>query len=148
MKVFSLAALAVMLTVAGCAPSLVLEPANFAWPLESVLQVNDEGKIQEDRYTFSVNVSELFLLERGATEGIGSETIRIIRSSAGNYFFTAEGFQHVYIFTVENGAMKLLNQVLVSNSGIVSPAFNQRQTHIELLNGDEKIKLTTNGIGG
>jgi len=39
---------------------LTLTPANFAWPIESVLQVNDEGEVSEERYSFSFDAKGIY----------------------------------------------------------------------------------------
>ena len=38
-----------LLLTAGCS-TLTLKPTDFGWPLESVLKLNDDGKVNEERY--------------------------------------------------------------------------------------------------
>jgi hypothetical protein len=47
--------------------------------------------------------------------------------------------------TVEGG-MKLENKILVSETGLVSPAFNQKSPNIELLDSPNKYLLNNKGI--
>ena len=48
------------LITAACSV-LTLQPANFSWPLESILPVDDNGKVSEDRYSIEVNTIGIVL---------------------------------------------------------------------------------------
>ena len=48
--------------LAGCS-SLMLKPGDFAWPIESTLNVDTQGFVQSERYSFSLNVKELLFSE-------------------------------------------------------------------------------------
>ncbi len=56
-----------------------LEPSNFAWPIESVLDVDEDGYVQENRYSFSTNVKQLYFAENNDSTSFRNESIRIIR---------------------------------------------------------------------
>jgi len=60
MKYFSLVLLVVVL--AGCS-GMLLKPAEFAWPVESVMAVDSKGMVQEDRYSMSFSVKPILLEE-------------------------------------------------------------------------------------
>jgi len=136
----------VLIIVAGCS-SLMLKPADFSWPIENVLKVDANGFISEDRYTFSINVKQLFFAEYKDSTNYSGKEIRIIRDKLGYYFMTAKDFKNVYVFIpVENG-MKLENKVLLSETeSLTSPVFNQKNSHIELLDGSRKYLLNHKGI--
>ncbi len=128
----------------GCA-SLKLEPANFAWPVESVLKIDSKGMVEDNRYSFSFNVKPLFQAEFNDTTASGE--IHLIRDMYGYYYITAAKFKNVYTFVANEGNLSQKNKFLVSETGLSSPAFNQRDQYIQLLNGKEKsIMLSRDGI--
>jgi hypothetical protein len=130
----------------GCA-QLIMEPADFAWPIETVLDTDDEGVIQESRYSFSANVKELFIMETADSAAYLNQAVRIIRDTEGYYYFIAPGFKNVYICSAKDGQFILQNQVFVSEFGLDLPAFNQRKPYIELLEGEEHlVYLNSQGI--
>ena len=134
------------LLIAGCT-SLVLKDADFSWPIENVLKVNDNGIVTEDRYTFSINVKPLFQEELADSNLAAGKEIRIIRGKEGYYYITASGFKNVYLFLPVKGGMKLENRIVISEKeAITSPAFNQKSPNIELLDGSKKYLLNSNGI--
>lgn len=131
---------------AGCS-TLILEPAYFAWPVESVLKVNDEGNVQEKRFSLSFNSKELFLTETGDSLGYQNKELHVIRGYKGSYFMVANNFKNVYVFNGGEASFELENKIEISDStGIQNPAFNQRSPYIELIYGDKKINLTDEGI--
>ncbi len=113
----------------GCS-SLVLKPVDFAWPVESVLHVNNDGFVKEDRNTLHFNVKSLFLEEtEGDSTAYLNKDIRIIRDTKGYYFVTAQNFKNVYVFVGTDGELKLDNKIEISEKeGMSNPAFNQRTT--------------------
>jgi len=133
------------LLVTGCS-TLVINDADFGWPLESVLEANTQGEISESRYAVSFNVNPILQTEFGNLDKPKNIKYRIIRDTKGFYFVTAEKFINVYVFALDGGKLKLEQKILVSPSGLDSPAFNQRAPFIELLDGDKKINLTSKGI--
>lgn len=143
----SLILLAVISLLAGCS-SLQLTPADFAWPIEAVLKVDNDGFIKEERFAIKVNVKNLSVEEFGSDNELKNKTIRIIRNSFGIYFITAESFRNVYLFKQDVGGLTLYKKILVSENGLQNPYFNQRDTHIELIDGNRKINLSNDGIIG
>jgi hypothetical protein len=134
-------------TFAACS-MLTLHPANFAWPIESVLSVNDEGIVMEDRYSIEFNTAGLFFEEFQDSLAYNGNSIRIIRDNGGYYYITASKFKNVYVFRAEDSALVLHNKIFISEFGVEDPAFNQRTPYIELINGGKKISLTNMGIEG
>ncbi|RLC50107.1 MAG: hypothetical protein DRI23_07760 [Candidatus Cloacimonadota bacterium] len=127
---------------------LTLAPANFAWPIESVLKVNDEGEVNEERYSFSFDAKGLYYEEFEDSLAYLDRELRIIRDVQGYYFITGAMFKNVYVFRAYEGAMVLNNKILGSESGFQNPVFNQRTPHIELIDGEKILKLTHQGIEG
>jgi len=138
------AGILVLLTY-SCA-SLVLQPADFSWPIESVLKINDEGLAKEDRYTFSFNIKPLFYEEMLDSLAYLDREVRIIRNTEGFYFITAAGFKNVYVFETSDGALEMEKKILVNENGLTKPVFNQRNPFIELVDGQDKYYLTKKGI--
>ena len=130
--------LLIIVFAAGCA-QLVLQPSNFAWPIESVLDVDEDGVISDSRYSFSTNVKQLYFAENNDSTSYKKESVRIIRDTKGYYFLIGSGFKNVYVFSANDGALVLHNQILVSDFGLELPAFNQRTPYIELLEGEEHL---------
>lgn len=138
--------LLLLLIFSSCS-TLILQPADFAWPVESVLKVDGNGFVKEQRFSFSFNAKDLFLLETGDSLGYQDKELRLIRDSKGYYFITANSFKNVYVFNADDGALKQTNKIEISDStGIENPAFNQRSPYIELLYNNKKINLTNEGI--
>ena len=136
-----------ILITAACSV-LRLQPANFSWPLESVLSVDDNGKVAEDRYSIEVNTIGLFFEEFQDSLSYRGKEVRMIRDNQGFYFMTASNFKNVYVFKAEDGALKLEKKIFISEFGLQAPAFNQRDPYIELVDGTNKMNLTHKGIEG
>ena len=132
--------------IAACT-SLVLQPADFAWPVESVVKVDNDGNVQEDRYSITFNAKELFLEETEDSLGYKNKDLRLIRDSKGYYFIVANNFKNVYVFNTDEGTLKLKNKIEVSDTlKMENPAFNQRPPYIELKYGSNQVNLTCDGI--
>jgi len=130
---------------AACS-ALTLQPANFAWPIESVLPVDESGMVTDDRYSFSFDTRGLFYEELNDSSAFSGEEIRILRDVNGFYFVTASKFKNVYVFKINYGAMVLDNKIFVSELGVENPALNQREPYVELIDGDTSLYLTNSGI--
>ncbi|MEJ2614516.1 MAG: hypothetical protein P8Z35_06145 [Ignavibacteriaceae bacterium] len=127
--------------------TLILKPADFAWPIESVLKVDDNGYVKEQRFSFSFNAKDLFFRETGDSLGYRNKELHLIRDSKGFYFITANNFKNVYVFNADNGSLKLNNKIEISDTtGMKNPAFNQRTPYIELLYNNKSVNLTNEGI--
>jgi len=125
---------------------LTLQPANFSWPIESVLPVDDNGKVSEDRYSLEVNTVGLFFEEFQDSLSYKGKEIRMIRDNHGYYFMTASNFKNVYVFKIDEGKLVLENKIFISEFGLQAPAFNQRDSYIELVDGTNKMNLTYKGV--
>ncbi len=146
MKLKILIILLLPLFFSACS-SLVLEPADFGWPVESVITVDENGNAREKQYILSFNAKQLFIEETGDSLSFMDKDLRVIRNVKGYYFITADNFKNVYVFNADNGALKLNNKIAVSDTlGIDDPAFNQRPPYIELIYSGKKINLTHEGI--
>ena len=136
-----------ILFTAACSV-LTLQPANFSWPIESVLPVDDNGKVREDRYSVEVNTVGLFFEEIQDSLSYKNKEIRLIRDNQGFYFMTASNFKNVYVFKTDEGKLVLDNKIFISEFGLQGPAFNQRDPYIELVDGTNKMNLTHKGVEG
>jgi hypothetical protein len=143
---FVLSCFILSMIACGCA-SLTLSPVHYQWPVESVLTVDGNGMVEETRYNITFNVKPLLFEETADSVHVSGVELRIIRDAEGYYFMTAPKFKNVYVFASDEGKLKLERKILISETGIASPAFNQRPPNIQLLNGKEKsILLSKNGI--
>jgi hypothetical protein len=127
---------------------LTLQPANFSWPLESILPVDDNGNISEDRYSIVVNTVGMFFEEFQDSLSYKSKEVRMIRDNQGFYFLTSTNFKNVYVFKADEGKLVQENKIFISEFGLQTPAFNQRDPYIELVDGTNKMNLTHKGIEG
>ena len=127
---------------------LTLQPANFSWPLESILPVDDKGKISEDRYSLEVNTVGMFFEEFQDSLSYKSKEVRMIRDNQGFYFLTSTNFKNVYVFKADEGKLVQENKIFISEFGLQTPAFNQRDPYIELVDGTNKMNLSHKGIEG
>lgn len=129
--------------------TLTLQSADFSWPLESVLPVDANGNVIEQKYSVEFNTLPVFFEEFQDSSAYMGKKIRLIRDKQGYYYLTAENFKNVYVFRANDGELSLQNKIPISESGIINPAFNQRTTYIELVDGDNnKLSLTHEGIEG
>ena len=129
----------------GCS-SLKLAPADFSWPVESVIKVGDNGMAEEARYAISFNAKPLYYKETGDSLAYLDRELRVIRDTLGYYYITGNKFKNVYVFTMGDGAFNLQKEILISKSGITDPVFNQRPPFIELIEGNKYYYLSKNGI--
>jgi len=141
-----LSASLILLTTA-CS-TLTLQPADFSWPLESALKVDAQGNVTEERYSIDFNTIGLLYEEFQDSTSYKGKEIRLIRNNWGDYFITGNKFKNVYIFKATEGTLVLEKKIFISEFGLKEPAFNQRSPYIELLDGDYKINLTSDGIEG
>lgn len=132
---------------AACS-GLKLSPAEFSWPIESVLKVDNNGFVSEDRYSISFNTKPMFLKETEDSTSFKSKSIHLIRNNEGYYFITVAGFKNVYVFAMRQGALVQHNRIQIGETGLKNPVFNQRVPFIELLDEGKKFNLTSDGIDG
>jgi hypothetical protein len=134
-----------LVIAAGCS-SLKLTQADFAWPVESVLKIDSNGNVSDNRFSFSVNVKPLFLAETGDSLSYASKELRIIRDTKGYYFTTVVGFKNVYVFGISDGTFKLSEKILIDENGIKAPVMNQRPPYVELIDGAKKYLMNNEGL--
>lgn len=151
MKTFFVLSCSILSVIAFGCSSLTLSPVHYQWPVESVLTVDGKGNVDEARYFIAFNVKPLLFEETGdSVQHVSGVELRIIRDMDGYYFMTAPKFKNVYVFASDEGKLKLEKKILVSETGIASPAFNQDAhggPYIHLLNGKDKpILLSKSGI--
>lgn len=130
----------------ACSP-LILQPADFSWPIESVLIVNNNGFIVEERHTFEVNAKPIFYEEFSDSNSFAGKELRVICDKVGHFYFTGPGFKNVYLFIQSKGVMQLDEQLNVPDSlALKFPAFNQKLNGIELTDGSNKYFITGSEI--
>ncbi|HEY6952620.1 MAG TPA: hypothetical protein VI758_09435 [Bacteroidota bacterium] len=134
----------ILLVLVGCG-GLALRPAEFAWPFESVYNVDSKGIASEEeqpaRYFITFNAKPLLFEETGDSVHVADKKFRVIRDGLGYYFITGKDFKNVYVFGSSEGALSLYTKIPVSDKGLESPRFNQRPPFVELLNGKDKVKM-------
>jgi len=136
----------ITLFTVGCS-SVILQPVDFSWPIEDVVKVDEKGFISVSRYTFSVNVKNVFQEEFADSNLALGKEVRIIRDKPGYYFITGSNFKNVYLFMPVEGGMKLENKIVISETEkLESPVFNQKSPNIELIDGSKKFLLDKKGI--
>jgi hypothetical protein len=136
---------ALIITVTSCAV-LTLTPAKFGWPVESVVRVQDNGMLKENRYAVSFNSKPLFFEEAADSNAYLDKELRMIRNDEGYYFITSNGFKNVYVFDASGGSMTLKSKIFISEFGLQKPYLNQRSPYIELVDGEKKLYLDNSGI--
>jgi hypothetical protein len=130
----------------GCSV-LTLTPVDYAWPIEIRPETDAHGFLRDDRAGLAFNVTPLIFVETADSSKVGGISFRIIRDAEGYYYVIAPKFKNVYVFSGVEGALKLKTTIPVSQTGLASPAFNQRTSFIQLVNGKDKpVVLTKNGI--
>lgn len=137
---FPLLALILSGLLVGCS-SLMLKPADFSWPVESVLKADAKGMVQENRYQLSFSIKPMLFAETGDSTDVAGTTVRMIRDQLGYYYLVAPKFKNVYVFMAAEGGLKLETKIMISEAGMSSPAFNARPPHVQLLNGNDKPRL-------
>ena len=73
--------------------------------------------------------------------------LRLIRNEEGFYFITGPKFKNVYVFTPGASELNLKSRIQVSETGLKSPALNQRPPFVEVVDGKGwKRLLSSNDI--
>lgn len=135
----------ILLTLSACT-KMTIKDAEFGWPIESVLKSDISGEVSEPRYAISFNIKDLVKEETGSFEGFAKREIRLIRNTQGYYFITSKSFKNVYVFNADEGTLALEKKLLISETGLNSPVFNQRAPHIELIDGNNKYLLSNKEV--
>ncbi|TVQ09503.1 MAG: hypothetical protein EA364_13950, partial [Balneolaceae bacterium] len=85
--------------------------------------------------------------ERRNNPNLNVSEVGFIRSHDGFYFVTAPGFVNVYVMQPREGELRSVKRIKIDENGIQSPAFNQRNPVIQLLDGTGRsFDLTKDGI--
>lgn len=127
--------------------ALVIENVDYAQPIESVLDVRNDGNVSDIRTGLSFNIMPLQYVETEDTSSVTTPEVRVIRNHQGYYFVTAPGYSNVFVLRPRSGEFQLHETILINENGIANPAFNQRHPVIELLDGTEHVyRLTSDGI--
>lgn len=149
MKKLITASLVIALFIGGCA-SLKLEPADFAWQTEEILDVDNTGMVSAARYATAFNVKPMLQKEFAADtmQAKNTKEIRVIRDKAGFYYIVAKKFKNVYVFAAAEGNLKLENTIAASQTEMADPKFNfnVKTNSYELWNGKDKFVLTKAGV--
>lgn len=132
----------------GCKQTLVISDVNYSQPIESVLETDENGMVNDVRTGLTFNVLPLQYVETQDTSSVTTKEIRMIRGKEGYYYITSSGYKNVYVMAPEKSTLKLKNKILIKEGGISKPAFNQRNPYVLLLNREtgENYALTEKGI--
>ncbi len=131
----------------GACATLTITDVDFSEPMESVLEVSSNGMVQDVEKGLKFNILPIQQEETGEGNRVTIEEIRIIRGQKGHYFIIAPGFKNVYVFSANNGELVLDNTIKIDENGVANPAFNQRDTYIQLIDGTSRaFNLTHEGL--
>ncbi len=143
----------VSMMLIGCS-SLQLQPADFSWAAEEIVEVGAKGMVEAKRYSVAFTVTPLLAKEFAEDSMAAKNTkeIRLIRDKAGFYYLTGKKFKNVYVLAQSEGALAVNNTLVISaEKQMDDPKFDQKDSYIELWNGKEKFQLTKGGaqpVGG
>lgn len=132
----------------GCKPSMVISKVDYSQPIESVLEPNEEGMVNDQEHGLRFSMMPLQYAETQDTTSVTTSEIRYIRGQSGFYYVTAPTYKHVYLMSPEKSELKLEEKFKISEVGIDKPAFNQRDNYVQLVNRTtgERYRLTPEGM--
>lgn len=152
-KTLILISMFISLAMIGCTP-LQLQPADFAWQADEILEINSKGMVIAKQYSVAFTVTPL-LAKEFATDSMAAKNtneVRLIRDKAGFYYLTGKKFKNVYVLAQSDGALAVSNTIVIyAEKAMDDPKFDQKESYIELWNGKEKFQLTKGGatvLGG
>jgi len=151
-KILILTSIFISLAMIGCS-SLQLQPADFSWAAEEVVEVGSKGMVDAKRYSVAFTVTPLLAKEFAADSMAAKNTteVRLIRDKSGFYYLTGKKFKNVYVLAQSEGALAVSSTITISEKAMDDPKFDQKDTYIELWSGKEKYQLTKGGatlLGG
>ncbi|MEK9136711.1 MAG: hypothetical protein AAB393_06270 [Bacteroidota bacterium] len=132
----------VALLFASCS-TLNLQWVDYSWPVESVVKVGQRNTVDEGRYAISIRVTNLSLEEFQDSSALIGASLRLLRNEEGYYFITGPKFKNVYVFTPGASELNLKSRIQVSETGMKSPALNQRTPYVEVVDGKNWKRLLT-----
>ncbi|MEX0844083.1 MAG: hypothetical protein WD022_02335 [Balneolaceae bacterium] len=127
--------------------TFVIENVNYSQQIESVLTPDENGEVQDVRHGISFNINPFIQQEFGEDDSTQIKEVRLIRNANGYYFITANQFRNVYVMEPGKGKLKLKKKILVSEERLSEPAFNLRNSAVQLVKMDTKEVLTLNEEG-
>ena len=133
-RLSSIAVLAVATVMVGCKQSMVISEVDYSQSIESVLTPDSTGMVNDVKHGLAFNIKPLQYVETQDTSSVTTGQVRYIRGKEGYYYITAPNYKNVYVMTPEKSKLKLVKKFTVSESGLTQPAFNQRMSHIQLIN--------------
>jgi len=139
---------ATLFIISGCSQSMVISRVNYSQPIESVLTPDEDGVVRDGRNGIAFNMLPLQYEETQDTSSVTTSELRYIRGKKGFFYITAPAYRHEYLMAPEEGALELREKFLIGETGIEQPAFNQRDTFIQLVDratGDS-YRLTPEGL--
>lgn len=137
-----------LIAATACKTPMELAPVDYSMLLETVLTPDASGFVSDRGYGVNFSVRPVQFMEAGDSLNVPTE-YRFIRDKDGFYYLTAAGYKNVYIFKPDTGKLTLHKQVPVSPTGLMQPAFNQRNPVIQLIDGESLVHvLTKDGISG
>ncbi len=146
-KILILISVVASFAIVGCS-SLQLQPADFSWAAEEIVEVGAKGMVDAKRYSVAFNIHALLAKEFATDTIAAKETkeIRLIRDKAGFYYLTGKKFKNVYVLAQSDGALAVSNTLTISAEKMMDdPKFDQKDSYIELWSGKDKFQLTKGG---
>ena len=133
-KTVTMVCMVAALFITGCKQSMVISKVDYSQSIESVLQPDENGTVEDVKHGLTFNIKPIQYAETQDTSSVTTEQVRYIRGQEGYYYITAPNYQNVYVMAPEKGSLVLKETLKVLEEGITNPAFNQRMSYIQLLN--------------
>lgn len=135
-----------IITFVSCSSDIIIKPVEFAWPIESVVKTDSNGKVEIQRYSISLNTKPIFFQEFADSNSAVGKEVRVICDVKGYYYFYAENFSNVYVLSSAPGRFKLERKILIPEANVKSIAFNQKNPYIEILTKNNKFLINNFGL--
>ena len=148
LKTFAVIFTVSFFSLVGCKQSMVISKVDYSQPIESVLEPNEDGMVNDQEHGLQFSMMPLQYAETQDTSSVTTPEIRYIRGQSGLYYVTAPTYSHVYLMTPEKRELKLEKKIKINEVGIDKPAFNQRDNYVQLVNRTtgERYQLTPEGM--
>lgn len=147
-SVFFILGFGAVLLLSGCSQPLTISNVDYSQPIETVLEPDENGVVRDVQHGLQFSILPLQFVETQDTSSVSTREIRMIRGREGFYYITAPGFKNVYVMRPDQNGLELKKKLKVNEEGLSEPAFNQRNSYIQLLNrGDnETYSITADEI--